>query len=334
MDTFTACVVASCIVFISVVLTLYRFFTRFSNSDYAARVSSIHIFPVKSVGGFTADEWYVTEYGLAKDRRWMVVKEGKQGFRFYTQRECPKLALISAKLSKDLSQLILYSENHPDITLRDDDQVREGDATREVEIWGKMCNSVDCGDQVADWISNIIGTNVRLVRVPDASHVREGGEEYLKPFLDLIPKPVNNTGFADGYPLLLASMTSTRDVRLRAKNDLDVVRFRPNIVVEGAKRVYEEDEWHTLRIGEQNMIFYNVKPCARCTIPNVNPNTGKKDLDLRSVISQYRHDELLENPIFAINLVHSTSCLGKKLKVGDKVYVEKTQPVRSFVKPK
>ncbi len=56
-------------------------------------LSAIHIFPVKGLGGVSVASARVEPWGLAGDRRWMVV-DGKG--RFLSQRECAGLALIGA----------------------------------------------------------------------------------------------------------------------------------------------------------------------------------------------------------------------------------------------
>jgi uncharacterized protein YcbX len=36
-------------------------------------LASLHVYPVKSCGGFSPPEWDVDHFGLRHDRRWMVV---------------------------------------------------------------------------------------------------------------------------------------------------------------------------------------------------------------------------------------------------------------------
>ena len=44
--------------------------------------------------------------------------------------------------------------------------------------------------------------------------------------------PKNETGFADGYPLLVISQASLEDLNQRLEFPVEMNRFRPNIVVE------------------------------------------------------------------------------------------------------
>ena len=47
-------------------------------------LSSIHVYPVKSLGGFGVDQARTTARGLEHDRRWMLVDAAG---RFISQRE-------------------------------------------------------------------------------------------------------------------------------------------------------------------------------------------------------------------------------------------------------
>ena len=59
------------------------------------RVAEIRIYPVKGLRGFAVDEAVVEPWGLAGDRRFMVVDRAS---RFMTQREWPAMAVVAAHL--------------------------------------------------------------------------------------------------------------------------------------------------------------------------------------------------------------------------------------------
>jgi len=65
-------------------------------------------------------------------------------------------------------------------------------------------------------------------------------------------------------------------------------RFRPNIVVSAAD-AYAEDHWKKIRIG--NIEMHIVKPCSRCTIPSIEPETARKAAEPLKTLASYRmHD--------------------------------------------
>ncbi|PYI15541.1 hypothetical protein BO99DRAFT_425480 [Aspergillus violaceofuscus CBS 115571] len=85
--------------------------------------------------------------------------------------------------------------------------------------------------------------------------------------------------FADTAPYLLVSATSVDNVseRLEGGLDMDVTKFRPNIVVAGAKEAFEEDFWAEVVIGsgkEGKARLLLTANCVRCQSLNVDYATG------------------------------------------------------------
>jgi hypothetical protein len=146
--------------------------------------------------------------------------------------------------------------------------VRHGDATLElpflfsdgarldVEIWDDRVRGVR-HDAGSDWFARALGRAVQLVCMPDDSE---------RPVDPAYARAGDIVNFADGYPLLVVNRAS-----LEPLGASDVRRFRPNLVVDGAPP-WAEDEWRALRIGA--LTLRTPKPCARCTIPGVDPDTA------------------------------------------------------------
>ncbi|GBP79995.1 Mitochondrial amidoxime-reducing component 1 [Eumeta japonica] len=51
--------------------------------------------------------------------------------------------------------------------------------------------------------------------------------------------------------------------------------FRPNFLVVGA-HPYDEDYWKFIKIGE--VVFEVLKPCTRCVLTTIDPETGIRDV--------------------------------------------------------
>ena len=80
-------------------------------------------------------------------------------------------------------------------------------------------------------------------------------------------------------------------------------RFRPNLVLSGLA-AHEEDQIRNLRIdvGGRTVTLQLVKPCGRCSIPDVNPNTGETDDAVGQVLAAYRRDAGLKGEVtFGMN---------------------------------
>ncbi len=84
-------------------------------------------------------------------------------------------------------------------------------------------------------------------------------------------------GFADGFPLLVATTASLRDLNRRivtlGGEAVPMSRFRPNIVVDGAEP-FAEDGWATIAVGD--VVLDLVKPCARCAVTTVDQDEGRR----------------------------------------------------------
>jgi uncharacterized protein YcbX len=82
--------------------------------------------------------------------------------------------------------------------------------------------------------------------------------------------------FSDLAAYLVISKRSYQDVndRLPEDEEMDITKFRANIVVSGARETYEEDFWAELRI-RRSIIMKLTQNCARCNSLNVDYATGK-----------------------------------------------------------
>lgn len=217
-------------------------------------VSGLFVYPIKSCAGTAVAEWELDRNGLAHDRSFMVVDpEG----RFLTQREQPALALVRPELHGD--ELVVHVPDRGSVTL----PLSPTGPVRTVTVWEHTGPAIDTGDQVAELLSDHLHTPVRLVALPP-DHERPVDPDYA---------PGHTVGFSDGFPLLLVAQASLDDLNSRLAQPLPMNRFRPNVVVDGA-RPFAEDGWRRLIIGEVPVDV--VKPCARCTITTVDQTRGAR----------------------------------------------------------
>ena len=123
------------------------------------------------------------------------------------------------------------------------------------------------------------------------------------------------TGFADAFPFLILGQSSLNDLNSRLKGALPINRFRPNIVFTGGKP-YEEDVMEYFTIN--NIGFYGVKLCARCVIPTIDQDTGRKFKEPLKTLATYRQKD---NKIyFGQNLLADNT---GKIRVGDTIKIKK-----------
>jgi len=245
-------------------------------------LSSVIYYPIKACRGFEVDSSNVERMGLEHDRRMMVVTpEGE----FLTQREFPKLALVTPGLKDDV--LTLSAPDFDSIQL----SIRRTGFSWHVNIWhSKGVQAIDQGEEAVEWFSDWLGTSVRLV------HIAEGLQRKLNP--QYAVNADDHTGFADGYPILLISEESLGDLNSRLEKPLPMNRFRPNIVVKGCDP-FAEDTWNQIQIGDVKLAI--VKPCARCVVTTIDKDTLERSKEPLKTLGKYRKHEL--GAIFGQNVI-------------------------------
>lgn len=220
--------------------------------------------------------------GLEHDRRMMVVTpEGE----FLTQREHPRLALVTPKLEN--GTLELSAPIYDSLRIR----IQSSGTPWLVNVWkSKGVDAIDQGEEAADWFSDWLGVPVRLVHIADG-YKRLVNEECAVHDDD-------HTGFADGYPILLTSEEGLQDLNSRLESPVPMNRFRPNLVVKGCKS-FEEDTWNRIRIGDVELAV--VKPCARCEVTTIDKDTLERSKEPLKTLGKYRKQKL--GAIFGQNVI-------------------------------
>ena len=236
-------------------------------------ISGIYIYPVKSLGGISLQSSMVEERGLKYDRRWMLVNENN---KFLTQRIHPQMALLYVEMEND--RLIIKKKKQNKIMPLNIPLIPNLKKEVKVRVWKDNVHALVYDDNVNNWFSKAIGFNCKLVYMPDSTK-RKVDEQYA----------VNKiVGFADGYPLMMTGEESLNDLNSKLKHPLPMNRFRPSIVFSGGDP-FDEDNLKSFKIGD--LQFRVVKPCSRCVITTVDPETGGKGKEPLKTLSTYREKD-------------------------------------------
>jgi uncharacterized protein YcbX len=252
------------------------------------QIVSIRVYPIKSCRGIEVDETRLRKTGLLLDRNWMFISKSDR--KFLTIRSNPSMTLIDTNIiTKD-------TQSHLEITIHGTDSrvVIPAFPTKEwlsvnttvttVEIWEQDTDAYQYSDEINSLFTSFFKQDVALVYKgpqPRNIHVNGRAELYGK---------AQEHYFADVMSLQIASEASLNDLNARlakipGTDSLTVERFRPNIVVRGRDdKPWEEDSWKRIRITtnlpDREMLFKLdldvVARCARCQVPNVNPDTAEK----------------------------------------------------------
>lgn len=241
------------------------------------RVTQLRIYPVKSLGGIEVDEADVEPWGLAGDRRWALVDDA--GMPVTAREVHALLGLRAERVDEDTIRIL----DRDGAGILVDTPLGLGPVPVGHSRQGF---AAPADDDVSAWVSDRVGERVRLVWQEDPG-VRpisgaHGG------------MPGETLSLADAGPLLLTTESSlgqlnswiAADVDQPDLPDLDpddlsgtasstseplsMLRFRPNVVIDGASP-FAEDSWARVRIG--GVDFRTTMVCDRCVMTTIDPVT-------------------------------------------------------------
>ncbi|KAL8992951.1 MAG: hypothetical protein Q9188_007458 [Gyalolechia gomerana] len=172
----------------------------------------------------------------------------------------------------------------------------------EVDLHGSKTRALNMGSEVNKWFSSCFGWEVICVYMPlgntrevlgnlsPNNAVSEGGRkswfsaitayvpEYFMEKDNVVEEGIT---FADCAPFLVVTEESIKDVSTRLPDgiEVDVTKFRPNIVLEGAEEAYEEDFWGRISIvpnsSEDRVLeIILTQNCIRCQSLDIDYRTG------------------------------------------------------------
>jgi uncharacterized protein YcbX len=266
-------------------------------------LSGIFVYPVKSLAGISANSWPVTEKGFQYDRKWMIIDNNRQ---FLSQRKLPKMALIKTALTD--KNLILSAQGMEDLSLPlepVDGQIINS------TIWHDQCDARSVSPEADQWLSDFLKLDCRLVYQPD---------EVIRPVDPHYANPADKVAFSDGFPFLIISENSLAALNNEMQLNLSMTRFRPNLVISGC-HAYAEDSWREIRIGAID--FRLPKPCSRCSIPTIDPETAQTDKE--PLVTLNRTRKWQNKVYFGQNALHN-QC--GKLAIGDTVQITLTGAIQ------
>ena len=253
------------------------------------RLSALYRYPLKSGKGEVLQGIGLDKLGLDGDRRWMLVDEASG--RFLTQRAEAKMSQLSALWNAD-GGLTLSAPERDSIEI---DLPGNNAELRGVTIWRDTLRVPDAGDEAAQWVSEFIGKPTRLVQMPpDRARMTQAG----------FGRDDDQVALADGFPLLLIGEASLQQLSQEVGRSLEMLRFRPNLVIEGSE-AYAEDGWKRIRIGDVE--FRVVKPCSRCILTTIDPQTGERSANREPLATLQKTRAQADGAMFGQNLVNDSN---------------------------
>ena len=259
-------------------------------------ITSIWIYPVKSLGGIQLQEAKVLPKGLEHDRRWMLIDEHNN---FMTQRVFPKMALFKMEMMN--GDLGVRFEN-----LSIDLPSTFMESIIPSKVWNDNVEVREVSREHSQWFSDLLGISCRLVCFP------EENPRFVEKSFAFRNEQVS---LADAYPLLIISESSLEDLNNKLQSPVPMNRFRPNIVFKGGK-AFAEDNWNYFSIGESQ--FSGASTCSRCAMTTIDQDSGVKGVEPLATLSKYRKKD--KSVIFGKNVLVIKPGW---IRVGDRIRIDK-----------
>ncbi|OHS95073.1 MOSC N-terminal beta barrel domain containing protein [Tritrichomonas foetus] len=240
-------------------------------------VSQMFVFPVLGCLGFEVKNWSVSNYGMKYDRVWKLVNP--DGLTIPTTN-CTRLMSLKASIEDD-KYLVLNYRNEKEIKVLINNYHVNEQVPEKVKKEGEPY-----GPEVSEFLVQTIGRYLFLVKT---KHREEGR---------------------------MAFSAITKESLAELENDFDPLRFRVNLVLEGAPAFSEEGK------VEKNLQIDGIKITKWrhriiCMTTSINPKDGKILLDPLKKLTEKRG----RNGAVTFGVLFAVDCDGKthQLQVGAQI---------------
>lgn len=272
-------------------------------------LKEIQIYPIKSCGAMVIDgSWMITPKGFKYDREWAIVN-GSNGTSL-TQKNETRMCMIRPSIDEDrmVMRLDFPYASSIEVSLLSDQATRCDVKICETKVCGDRIQGVDCGDEVAAWVSDVLAIeDLRLIRHTENIERKNGAKSLSNQaqFL-LISEP--------SVKWLMNQVEQWDDTGTDVAGI--VKRFRGNLVIDSIEPLCESN-FKNIQIGRAK--FEVQGPCTRCQMICIDQENGEKTTEPLRTIGKLFKGKMR----FGIYLRHSNledlsiSC-GDELTVNEK----------------
>lgn len=231
---------------------------------------------------------------------------------------------------------------------------------------GSTTTAFDMGDKISSWFTQYLGFETRMAYLGKNSRPVLGSgapnsdlavrkrlptpfyrlrQLLLPPFLR--PK-AERISFCDIAQFLVVTKESNDELTKRLREDtsadpgveMDVTKFRPNIVLSGSPAAFDEDYWAELAFPGSGVRMAVTLNCWRCQSIVVDYRTGKPATDTSGLAwKKLSRDRRVDkgwkyNPVFGRYGFCAASDTGKDIRLGEEVLVtRRAQEISVFGTP-
>lgn len=258
--------------------------------DYL-RLTNIYVFPIKSCGAMEVNRWEMNMNtgNLLYDREFALVDASGMALRLCRY---PKMGSIRPLIDLEKKTLLVTAPECQPLLINLDADLHH--PMMDIKVCGNKCDGKLWGSYaVSSWFSDYLGVRCWLARANTNAQKRVLNDVDAKAH----PQAKARVGFENESPLLLLSTNSldilNDQLRLRGSHEVNAKFFRPNLVVEtkmGSDRTNPEDRWSTITIPRSVIELEVTGQCARCSMVDVDPESGMKGKTL-SALAEYRRNK-------------------------------------------
>ncbi|KAG0134862.1 hypothetical protein HOY82DRAFT_601956 [Tuber indicum] len=234
-------------------------------------IHALYVHPVKSLRPISVQSAKVTAIGPEHDRVFLLQKQDGDTYKYMHIAHFPQLSLFHTSFGGQGENVLIVRHSPPNgeskelrIPLQPD---KSRLVTREIVIHSSACMGYDMG----------MGSSHRLAVGSIAPLEQPGTTTDSTPGAQTTQRKKIEISFADCAPIMITTMASLKCVNDMIGEEMDVTKFRPNMVVAGddGEEVtrWEEDFWGELLVGGDKRISLTGN-CPRSTGINVDYATG------------------------------------------------------------
>jgi uncharacterized protein YcbX len=258
--------------------------TDLTKAGCPLKLQQLYVYPVKSCAALELKSCEIIHGKLKHDREWMIKRVTGSAI---TLRQQPKLALIKTAIT-ELGLRLNIADKLLDMNAKNytHDQLSN--------VCGRVESSLSSSesDQADHILSAYLGGSCQLVRCIETRSFANDASFLLinQSSVDAMNASIRSEAQQKGT-FNPASVFWAESARVPA------LCFRPNLIISGTPP-FAEMKWKRLRIGSQ--VFDVVKPCSRCQMISIDPETGQRHTEPYLSLSKHCSG----TPVFGIYLKH------------------------------
>lgn len=301
----------------------------------------------------------LTREGFTHDRKFLLLKVSNElPLQHIGIQKNPEMCLFHTSI-EDNKLTVSYRPPETDVATHELEIPLDPPSCKELErvdinMYGSPTRGFNMGERYNRWFSDRFGFDVILAywggnprpvlgnipgRPNEAPRPRSVVGEIFKhvPVIGSKFQEHDATiAFNDCAPYLVITEESAANVTSRLPDgvEMDITKFRANIILEGSPAPFDEDFWGALEFEDDTTVNLTAN-CGRCVSLNVDYETGKSGTGpaggvLKLLTKDRRVDPGVKySPVFGRYGFVSKNSEGSVLKIGEKVRVSQRNEART-----